>query len=245
MKKRLKLWGWLIGLTIVLALLAAGVKTWTESRYEPQNAALAALASDDAVEVRRMEEGIAFVPDAPGAGFIFYPGGLVPAEAYAPLLRALAQEGILCVALDMPLRLAVLDMNAAAGIGAQFPEIARWSIGGHSLGGAMAAAHAANHAEAYQGLVLLAAYSTAEIPAHMNVVSVYGDADGVMNRDKYAQYRANLPAHASETVISGGNHAQFGDYGLQAGDGLAAIPPQEQLAAAVQAILPVLTGKME
>ena len=76
----------------------------------------------------------------------------------------------------------------------------------------------------------------------MPVVSVYGDADGVMNREKYAEYRPNLPENAVELVIPGGNHAQFGDYGHQKGDGAATIPPDEQLRQTVQIILPLLTG---
>lgn len=242
MKKRLKLWGWLIAITLVLAVLLAGAKTWAESQYAPLDAAQAAFSSTGSVSVTRREDSIAFVPTDAKAGFIFYPGGLVPTEAYAPLLHALAAEGVLCVALDMPLRLAVLDMNAADGVPAQYPDVTRWTIGGHSLGGAMAASFAAKQAEEYEALVLLAAYSTAELPADMAVVSVYGDADGVMNREKYAETRMNLPENTVEVVLPGGNHAQFGDYGHQKGDGVAAISPQEQIAQTVQAILPMLLG---
>lgn len=106
----------------------------------------------------------------------------------------------------------------------------------------MAASCAAKQAEEYEALVLLAAYSTAELPADMAVVSVYGDADGVMNREKYAETRMNLPENTVEVVLPGGNHAQFGDYGHQKGDGVAAISPQEQIAQTVQAILPTLLG---
>lgn len=242
MKKRVKLWSWLIAIVLVLSVLVAGAKTWAESQYAPLDAAQAALASTGSVTVTRAEDSVAFVPTQAKAGFIFYPGGLVPTEAYAPLLHALAEEGVLCVALDMPLRLAVLDMNAADGIPAQYPDVTRWAIGGHSLGGAMASSHAAKHAEEYEALVLLAAYSTAAIPADMAVVSVYGDADGVMNREKYAEYRMNLPMNTVEVVIPGGNHAQFGDYGPQKGDGTSAISPQEQIHQTVQAILPALLG---
>ncbi len=243
MKKRAKLWTWLISLTLVLAVLAAGAKTWAESQYQPLDAAQAALASTATVTVTRSSDGIAFIPAAPKAGFIFYPGGLVPTEAYAPLLHTLAEEGILCVALDMPLRLAVLDMHAADGVAEQHPDITRWSIGGHSLGGAMAASHAAKHAADYAALVLLAAYSTEDVPDGMVVASLYGDADGVMNHEKYAEYRANLPENTVEVVIPGGNHAQFGDYGPQKGDGQATISAQEQITQTVTALLPLLLGE--
>ena len=47
------------------------------------------------------------------AGFIFYPGGKVGYTAYAPLILALAEQDILCVLLEMPFNLAVLDSLAA------------------------------------------------------------------------------------------------------------------------------------
>jgi hypothetical protein len=242
-KKRIKLWSWLIAVVLVLAVAAAGASVWVESLYPAQEAAQAALAPYRNVTVQITVDAIAFIPSEARAGFIFYPGGLVPSEAYAPLLQALAEEGVLCVVPKMPLRLAVLDMNAADGIAAQYPDIPRWAIGGHSLGGAMAASYAAAHGEDFAAMVLLAAYSTAEVPAHIAAVSIYGDADQVMNREKYAQYRDNLPESTVELIIPGGNHAQFGDYGVQKGDGWATITPDEQLAQTLQAILPVLLGQ--
>ena len=73
-------------------------------------------------------------------GLIFYPGGKVEYTAYLPLMESLAQKGILCVLVKMPFNLAVFDVNAADGIREMFPEITDWYIGGHSLGGSMAAA---------------------------------------------------------------------------------------------------------
>lgn len=243
MKIRRKLWTWLIAIVLVLAVAAAGANVWVESLYPVQEAARAALVPMEYPTVAQTDDAIVFLPSEAKAGFIFYPGGLVPAEAYAPLMHALAEEGVLCVVPKMPLRLAVLDMSAADGIAEQYPGITRWAIGGHSLGGAMAASYAAKHAEEFDALVLLAAYSTAELPEDLSVVSIYGDADGVMNREKYAEYRANLPEQTAEVVIPGGNHAQFGDYGPQKGDGEAAVSPQEQLVRTLQAVLPVLLGQ--
>ena len=243
MKIRRKLWTWLIAVVLVLAVAAAGANVWVESLYPVQKTARAALVSAQNVTVQLTDDSIVFIPDEPQAGFIFYPGGLVPAEAYAPLMHMLAEEGVLCVVPKMPLRLAVLDMNAADGIADQYSEITRWANGGHSLGGAMAASYAAKHAEEYDVLVLLAAYSTAELPESLSVVSIYGDQDQVMNREKYAEYRGNLPESAVEVIVAGGNHAQFGDYGHQKGDGVASITAQEQLDTTVQAILSVLAGE--
>lgn len=151
-------------------------------------------------------------------------------EAYVPLTDALAQQGILCVLVKMPCNLAVFDMDAADGIAEQFPEIKRWYIGGHSLGGAMAASYAAGHAEKLEGLLLLAAYSTEDLSGtDLRALSLYGSEDGVLNREKYGECRKNLPADTQENVIEGGCHAYFGMYGEQEGDGKALIAPKEQI----------------
>lgn len=164
--------------------------------------------------------------------------------AYAPLMTALAEEDILCVLVKMPFHLAVLDMDAAEGIPAEYPEVERWYLGGHSLGGSMAAGYAAKQPEDYKGLILLAAYSTAGLTdTGLEVLSLYGDQDQVLNRGKYEQYRPNLPESTLETVIEGGNHANFGFYGPQEGDGESTISRQEQQAATVEAVRNLIFGE--
>lgn len=161
-------------------------------------------------------------------GFIFYPGGKVEAKAYEPLMAALASRGIVAVLCEMPFNLAVLDVGAAEGIPEMLPEVKNWYIGGHSLGGSMAASYLADNTDKIDGLVLLGSYSTADLRSS-RVLSVYGSEDGVMNREKYEQYRPNLPEDLTELVIEGGNHACFGMYGEQEGDGRATITAEEQI----------------
>ncbi len=246
----------LMVLAPLIALIIGGT-AYVGTYYPADTKALAALSTSRGFNsdgnggfvmtgqmlVEKTDDGYVFSNGEPQAGFIFYPGGKVEYTAYAPLMRTLAEQGVLCVLVDMPLNLAVLDMNAADGIAEKYPDVTRWSIGGHSLGGAMAASYAAAHPEDFDALALLAAYSTAELPEDMAVVSVYGDRDGVMNRKKYEQYRKNLPETAVEVIITYGNHAQFGSYGKQRGDGIAAILPDEQIRQTAEAILPVLLGK--
>ena len=163
-------------------------------------------------------------------GFIFYPGGKVEHTAYQPLMAACAQQGILCVLMEMPFNLAVLDINAADGIQEHYPEIEEWYIGGHSLGGSMAAAYLADHMDDYNGLILLGSYSTADLSeSGLDVLSVYGSEDKVMNRDKYEENKSNLPSNFTEVVIGGGCHAYFGMYGAQEGDGEPVISNEEQI----------------
>jgi hypothetical protein len=86
--------------------------------------------------------------------------------------------------------------------------------------------------------VLLGAYSTADLTGlPLKAMSLYGSADGIMNREKYEKYKPNLPRGFKEVVIEGGNHAGFGMYGIQDGDGIATITTVEQIEKTSDAIL--------
>ena len=188
------------------------------------------MSTPDTVSIETADDRMVFIPEESQAGLIFYPGGKVEHTAYAPLMRGLADRGVLCVLVEMPLNLAVLDMNAADGIPEMYPHIDSWYIGGHSLGGSMAASYAAKNASAYDGLVLLAAYSTADLSfAGLKVISIYGSEDGVLNREKYAANKVNLPALFEEYIIEGGCHAGFGSYGAQDGDDTPTITGDAQI----------------
>lgn len=193
----------------------------------------------EGVEVEYVDNTILFRPEKPVAGFIFYPGGLVETEAYAPLMESLAEQGIFGVVVKMPYYLAMFDANGARGIQAKYPEITDWYIGGHSLGGAMACLYADRHQSEYEGLILLAAYSTKDLTDEPAVatLSIRGSEDGVLNMEKYEECKANLPSDFEEVVIDGGCHGYFGDYGMQAGDGEPTISVQEQTSETVDAIV--------
>ncbi len=216
----------LSALTLIFAACAAYVCDY----YRADVAAIANYETEGKITVTTGELGMAFLPENPQTGLIFYPGGKVEHTAYVPLMQALASKGILCVLPEMPLRLAVLNADAADGIKELYPAVTTWYIGGHSLGGSMAASYLSKHAAEFEGLVLLASYSTADLSAtDLSVLSVYGKEDGVLDLEKYAKCKGNLPADMTEHVLAGGNHAYFGMYGKQKGDGEAALTPADQI----------------
>lgn len=169
-------------------------------------------------------------------GLIFYPGGKVATEAYEPLMTELASQGICCVLVKMPFHLAVFDSNAADNVLEQVTGVDHWYIGGHSLGGAMAAVYAASHTDQLSGLVLMAAYPTKELPEDFPVLSLYGTEDGVLNQMKY-QKNIGLAKNLTEIVIQGGNHGQFGNYGAQSKDKTAQITPFQQWEQVTNAVI--------
>ena len=233
----------LISLCIVLGVLLAVLTAffiYTGIYYHADTAAIDAFASMDKVDISEDDEGnLVFKPKDKDAlaGFIFYPGGKVEHTAYQPLMAALAERGILSVLVEMPFNLAVFDIDAADGIKERFPEISDWYIGGHSLGGSMAASYLEERANEFSGLVLLASYSTADLSqTELSVLSVYGSEDGVLNMESYLENKANLPKGFTELIIEGGCHAYFGMYGEQDGDGKARISCEEQIFITADAI---------
>ena len=101
----------------------------------------------------------------------------------------------------------------------------------------MASNYAAAHSEDFDGLILLAAYSTKDLTGTtLRALSVYGSEDGVMNRESYEKNRANLPADTTEVILDGGCHSQFGSYGPQDGDGIPTISGEEQVRQTAEAI---------
>lgn len=231
----------LIGLlAAVILVIAAGI-IYIHDNYDASEAALA-LVDTPAEGIHLIideEERMIFEPEDASTGIIFYPGGKVEAEAYAPLMTALAEQGILAVLVPMPANLAVLDVDAAEGLVEEYDYIEDWYMAGHSLGGSMAASYLAEQTDSdyFEGLILLAAYSTEDLSeTALRVLSIYGSHDAVLNMEKYLDCADNLPADAEEIVIEGGNHAQFGDYGEQEGDGKAGISGTEQMRQTVQAI---------
>ncbi|MBR2062322.1 MAG: alpha/beta hydrolase [Anaerotignum sp.] len=237
----------LIGLAAAVFLLTAGIFIYIGNYYHAGEAAMALIESPEQdVHLMVDEEGrMAFVPEQEAdTGIIFYPGGKVQAESYAPLLEALAEEGILSVLVPMPAKLAVLDVDGADGIVESYGYVDEWYMAGHSLGGSMAASYLANQSEGshFAGLILLAAYSTADLSeSPYEALTIYGDQDGVLDMKKYEDNYDNLPeAMTEELIIKGGNHAQFGDYGEQKGDGEAKISAEEQITATVDAVVEFL-----
>jgi hypothetical protein len=178
MKKRV-----LFGVLALFLLLIAAAAFWLFDSVQAMPEAEMALQADSLVQVET-EPWLVFHPagEPPTSGLIFYPGGKVDPIAYAPAARQIAERGYLVVIVPMPLNLAVFSPDQAAEVIAAFTEIEHWAIGGHSLGGAMAARFAYAHPGAVEGLVLWAAYPSGSddlSTSGLKVVSIYGSLDGL------------------------------------------------------------------
>jgi hypothetical protein len=216
----------------ILVVGTLGMIVWAKAgEREAQGTALAALRSSETVTVSQ-DEWVVFQPEA-GAeiGLIFYPGGLVEAGAYAPILHQIAAEGVLVVITPMPLNLAILDTGAAAAVIDAYPQISYWIIAGHSLGGASAAIFAENHPGTVDAIVFWDSYPANSADLSDNdiaALSIFGTTDGQPNTENLIETKSLLPDSTLYIGIEGANHAQFGDYGPQGGDVEAAMSLDEQ-----------------
>lgn len=223
-----------IGITalVLVALVACGAfAVYASDYYHATDTAQASLISTEQLPVEQGMNYVAFGnPDA-AVGFVFYPGAKVEYTSYAPLMCDLANRGYFVVVVEMPFNFALFDINAADRIWATYPQVKQWWVGGHSLGGSMAAQYAAGHTDDANltGVVLLGAYTASDLSASdLGIIAVYGSSDLVLNRNKLNESVALMPSDALVLELSGGNHAQFGSYGAQAGDGTPSITPDDQ-----------------
>ena len=224
----------MISLSVIAAVIIAlsGVCImYLNDSYVADEKAIQAFSHMENISVDILpDETIVYMPENPSAGFIFYPGGKVEYKSYEPLMKECASRGIACFLVKAPFNLAVFRIDGATGIQEKYTDINKWYIGGHSLGGSMASAYLAEAEEKYDGLILLASYSSEDISQmDIDVVSIVGSEDKVLNKENYESCKVNLPSSYEEEVIKGGCHSYFGVYGMQEGDGTPDITNEEQI----------------
>ncbi|MDJ0704489.1 MAG: alpha/beta hydrolase [Leptolyngbyaceae cyanobacterium MO_188.B28] len=225
------------------------------STRAPLPEAIDNLISNDAVEVFPTcldqdclnqliaeRRGILFRPRhiKPDKGLVFYPGGKVDPRAYAPIAQSLAQAGVLVILTPMPDNLAVFGFDRFQDVIADVPEVDRWYLGGHSLGGAMAVRYAVQNPTELTGLILWGSYVTETIDLSqidLPVASIYGLRDGVATPEEIETGKSFLPSDTLYIPLLGANHAQFGHYGEQEGDQKATISHELQQRLTVSATL--------
>jgi predicted alpha/beta-hydrolase family hydrolase len=216
----------LLGLVIGLLIIGAGGWLgWQKLHYPASDAAKTALSKGE-------EKGnmIYFAGDADKPLLVFYPGALVDAESYSVWANEVANKGYSVAIVKMPFDLAVLGGNRAEDILQELPHQG-YIIGGHSLGGVMASRFATTHSDELKGVFFLASYPDEKgslADTTLPVLSLTASEDEVLNQENYQEAKAYLPDTTNVETITGGNHAGFGSYGAQRGDGTATISNEEQ-----------------
>ena len=221
-----------IGIVIILVIGVLGVVVWSRTgTYPAREVAEAALQSTNRVTITQ-DRWIVFEPDQESEiGLIFYPGGLVEPTAYAPILHKIAENGVLVIITPMPLNLAILNTGAANAVIEAYPQISTWILAGHSLGGASAAIFAENNPGAVDAIVFWDSYppdSSNLSDNTISAISIFGTTNNLPNTENFNDKKHLLPPGTIFIAIEGANHAQFGDYGPQKGDVVAAMSLADQ-----------------
>jgi hypothetical protein len=234
----------IISVLLTVVIVSVGFVVWAETPPSPMSQAYDALKSDSVVTVS-IGNWLVFTPVSSNTstGLIIYPGGRVDFRSYAPVAHAIAAEGYFVVIPKMPLNLAVFGVGVASDVIGQYPDISSWAIGGHSLGGTMAAQFAYENPTKIEGLVLWAAYpasGTDLSKSNLLVTTIHGSNDGLVSTAQIDDSLKLLPPSTVRVEIAGGNHAQFGWYGDQAGDKASTIARGTQQNSTVTATVQLL-----
>jgi hypothetical protein len=162
--------------------------------------------------------------------FIFYPGGLVRPQAYEWLGVVLAPLGVRTLIPVFTADLAVTSPNRAAKLLEVAGDYDRVIIGGHSLGGAMAAKFALKNSEKIEGLILMGAFSAQsdDLSAlDMPTLSLAAEHDGLATLDEVKSGLVRLPKDTTMEMVEGAVHSFFGRYGPQPGDGIPTVSREQ------------------
>jgi hypothetical protein len=219
------------------------VIVWLATPYRASQDALTLLKSTDTYTFSN-SGNLEFIPkEQKDIGVIFYPGGRVEAASYSYLCVGIADQGYPCVITIMPLNLAVTKINAADEVITKYPQVTKWVVGGHSLGGSMIARYVQGHSDKIKALFLLGAYSDIDISKlSISAEAFVGTEDAILDANTFTADFKNLPKGTNINMIQGGNHSQYGDYGHQEGDGDATISKDEQHKAIVTEVLKLIAN---
>lgn len=243
-----------------LVWLTAGLlfMIWLFQSFQARGFSEAILRSNGSVAVHEAPTHLSFMPteSVKNTGLLFYPGAMVDPHAYAPLAQALAQQGTPVIIVKLPWRLALLPDQETAVFAqtlhlmAANPDITHWVLGGHSRGGALATRFAHTYAQQINGLALIGTSHPKEGKWDLSgydlpVIKVYATNDGLASVAEVEANRIYLPPTTQMIAIQGGNHAQFGWYGTQLGDGQATIDRATQQGLLLDALLQILAYEAE
>ena len=226
---------------------------WMANSFRPQGFDRSILESDSSITVEETSHFLAFRPNASSqpTGLIFFPGGMVQPEAYAPLARTIAEQGYIVFLVKLPFGSAPLEsqqtrvMDQALQIMGSNDSLHAWLVSGHSRGAAISSRFALLHGDAFEDLILIgtshpkeAAFDLSD--STLKVTKIYASNDGLASPEEVEANAIYLPDNTTWILIDGGNHSQFGYMGTLLGDSAATISREEQQKLTVEAILMAL-----
>ena len=244
-KKQEKIASVIVSVLLLVVVLCIALLYVYASDYYKSEVSKEDFAGNTSYIIEEFTEGIFVDGSGKENAVIFYPGAKVEYTAYLPLCAKLAEQGVDCFLVEMPFHLAILGVNKAEKIMNEY-SYENWYLAGHSLGGAMAANYVAENTGKVAGLIMLAAYPTKPLLSEeLKVLSIYGNKDEVLNKEKLDAGAELVPEHYTEIGLGGANHAGFANYGPQEGDGEATMDREKQQDMTVQYIMKMVQTTYE
>ena len=241
--RRIRITGW-TALTSLLVTLV-GFLTFFHIVFPADRAATLDVFRDSRVTVEARDNRVIMSPtqDTDSVGMLYFPGARVDPYSYLYPLVDIAAEGTTVVIVDPLFNMALIDSRGVGELTRDLPKVSEWVLAGHSLGGVKACLEADHPSVTH--LVLFASYCATDISSlDIGVLQIVGDQDGLLDNDLRVEAFSLLPAGEDATlVVPGANHADFGTYGPQPGDGPSSYTNEEMRAIITEALtLSVLGG---
>jgi dienelactone hydrolase len=214
--------------------ITAGVlfTLWMFYSYESHGVDKSLFQSNNIVKVENTDNYFLFTPKKEFKNVVvFYSGAMVETEAYVPLCRKIADNGIQVYLIKMPWRLASKGYNKPKELNLFNDSTKNYILTGHSQGGKMAAQFVYENPKLIDKLILIGTTHPRDISlaqSEIPILKIYGSNDGVADEKAVFENKSKLPKSAKFIRIEGANHAQFGYYGFQLGDDKADISREKQ-----------------
>ncbi|MCC8149899.1 MAG: alpha/beta hydrolase [Lachnospiraceae bacterium] len=172
-------------------------------------------------------------------GFLIFTGAQTDEPAYAYIAYLLHRGSYPVVIPKQPFQMSAFGVKHGMEIMESHPEIEKWILIGHSLGGVPVSRIAAARPDQVIGAAFLATYASADLSGlDISAIRIVAENDGIMDNDRMPNFNHNLPEDSATVIIKGANHQGFAAYdSLSNRDGKATISWQEQNELSVRYIL--------
>lgn len=231
-----------IGIILFIIIFFGGFFVYAQFYYHAEKTATDYINGTEDVNVSKISNGLFLDGYGNDTAIIFYPGAKVEYTSYLPLFMNLSSRGIDCYLVEMPFNFAFFGINSADSI-IENSNYTHYYMAGHSLGGAMAGTYVNRTDNNIDGLIYLSAHTN--VGTNVPILSIRGTNDGIINLTSYQEAKSLIKNNFKEIIIDGGNHAQFGYYGKQSGDGQASITAKSQQDQSADAIIEFIENNIK
>lgn len=174
-----------------------------------------------------------------GVGFIIFTGAKMDEKSYAYIAELLHKEGHTVVLPKFMFHMSSTGTNRGIEIMESNPEIEKWFLIGHSIGGMPISRIAVQKPANLQGLAFLASYVSTDLSElDVSAIHIMASNDNFYSEKQRAEERLDyLPKNSTVITIEGASHQGFGAYDSWGDRGGATLPWKEQQKQAVRMML--------